>query len=190
MEKLEKSFEVSAPVRAAYNQWTQFELFPRIMRGVEEVVQLDDTHLHWRVSVAGHHTEWDAEILEQIPDRLIAWRSISGVPHAGEVRFEPLANDRTRVRLAMQYEPQTAIEKAGIAIGILSRKFDRVVREFKQYLEERGRETGGWRGEVHQGRAVGTKAEAFDTSALDRYRPGGMDNPPRVPERVGRSALD
>ncbi len=188
MEKLEKTFEVTAPVRAAYNQWTQLEFFPRFMHGVEEVVQLDDTHVHWRVSVAGHRTEWDAEIVEQIPDRVIAWRSISGVPHAGEVRFEPLASDRTRISLAMRYEPQTAVEKVGSAMGILSRSFDRVVLEFKQFLEERGRETGGWRGEVHSGRTVGGEDAAFDPGGLARYRPGGIA--PRVPERLGRSALD
>ncbi|MEO8163926.1 MAG: SRPBCC family protein [Betaproteobacteria bacterium] len=192
MERIEKTFEVTAPVRAAYNQWTQFEYFPHFMHGVEEVVQLDDTHLHWRVSVAGKHKEWDAEIIDQIPDRMIAWRSIAGVPNAGQVSFEPLPRERTRIMLAMEYEPQSAVEKAGSAIGVLARKIERTVQEFKQFLEARGRETGGWRGEVRNGRLAGATSpgtDVVDASALARYCPGGTGTA-SIPERLGKSALD
>ena len=109
MERIEKSIEVNAPVRAVYNQWTQFEEFPRFMAGVKEVRQLDDTHLHWHAEIWGKDKEWDAEITEQVPDRVIAWRSTSGAPNAGTVRFEPVAPDRTRVRLTMEYQPEGAI---------------------------------------------------------------------------------
>jgi ribosome-associated toxin RatA of RatAB toxin-antitoxin module len=159
MERIQKEFEISVPVRAAYDQWTQFEEFPRFMDGVEEVVQTDNTHLHWRVSVAGKQKEWDAEITEQVPDRVIAWRSVSGTPNAGQVRFEPIGTDRTRVMFAMEYQPETVVEKAGDAVGVLSRKVDKTVEDFKEFIEQRGRETGGWRGEVHQGEAQDTTAE-------------------------------
>ena len=106
MERIEKSVEVKAPVNAVYNQWTQFEEFPSFMKHVEEVRQIDDAHLHWRANVCRQGQEWDAEIVEQIPDRRVAWRSTSGdAPNAGEVRFEPVGADRTRVHLAMEYEP-------------------------------------------------------------------------------------
>ncbi len=152
MERLQKTFEIGVPVSTAYNQWTQFEDFPRFMDGVVEVRQLDDTHIHWRASLAGTEREWDAEITEQVPDRVIAWRSISGVPNAGAVRFEPLSPERTRVSLEMQYEPQSAAEKAGDALGVVSRKLDRTIEDFSDFIEKRGRETGAWRGEVHGGR--------------------------------------
>ena len=164
MERIQKEFEISVPVRAAYDQWTQFEEFPRFMDGVEEVVQIDNTHLHWRVSVAGKQKEWDAEITEQVPDRVIAWRSVSGTPNAGQVRFEPIGSDRTRVLFAMEYQPETVVEKAGDAVGVLSRKVDKTVEDFKEFIEQRGRETGGWRGEVHQGQEQDTTAERMGTS--------------------------
>lgn len=174
MERIEKSFEMSVPVRAAYNQWTQFEEFPRFMDGVEEVVQTDDTHLHWRVSVAGKEKEWDAEIIEQVPDRVISWRSTSGAPNAGEVRFEALAQDRTRMLLAMEYEPETAVEKIGDALGVLSTKVEKTVNEFKKFLEQRGRETGGWRGEVHGGQEQDQNSSRMGTSGNAFGQPGAV----------------
>jgi uncharacterized membrane protein len=110
MERIEKSIEVQQPVRTVYNQWTQFEEFPRFMAGVKEVKQLDDTHVHWHAEIWGKDKEWDAEITEQVPDQCIAWRSTSGdAPNAGMVRFEPISADKTRVRLTMEYEPQGAV---------------------------------------------------------------------------------
>jgi uncharacterized membrane protein len=155
MERLEKSFEIDVPVRTAYNQWTQFEEFPEFMEDVEEVRQIDDTHLKWRASVGGKPKEWESEITEQVPDRVIAWRSISGAPNAGEVRFEPLGAERTRINLAMEYEPETTVEKAGDAMGMMSRKIAKTVDDFRDFIERRGRETGAWRGEVRGGRPAG-----------------------------------
>ena len=152
MERMERTFEIGVPVRVAYNQWTQFEDFPRFMDGVKEVRQIDDTHLHWKASIGGKDKEWNAEIVEQVPDQVIAWRSTSGAPNGGEVRFEPAGADRTRIRFAMEYQPETAVEKAGDAMGLVSRKVDKTVEDFKRFVEERGRETGAWRGEVHGGR--------------------------------------
>lgn len=106
MERIEKTIEVDCPIRTVYNQWTQFEDFPQFMAGVKEVRQLDDTHLHWRAEIWGKDKEWDAEITEQTPDERISWRSVGGATNAGTVRFEPLAGDRTRVRLVMSYEPE------------------------------------------------------------------------------------
>ena len=152
MERFEKSVEVKCPVRAAYNQWTQFEEFPRFMAGVKEVKQLDDTHVHWHAEIWGKDKEWDAEITEQVPDRKIAWRSISGdAPNAGEVRFEPLGQDRTRVHLTMEYEPQGVVENVGDKLGVLSARVQNTVEDFKKYIESRGQESGAWRGEVHGG---------------------------------------
>ena len=155
MERIEKTFEVDCPVHTVYNQWTQFEQFPQFMEGIQEVRQLDDTHLHWRARIAGKDKEWDAEIVDQVPDRHIAWRSTSGAANTGDVRFEPLGAERTRVRLVMEYEPQGFVEKAGDAVGIPSGKIENAVERFTELLEKRGRETGAWRGEVHGGQETG-----------------------------------
>ena len=152
MERIEKSIEVQCPVHAVYNQWTQFEEWPRFMAGVKEVKQLDDTHTHFRTEIWGKDKEFDAEITEQIPDQRIAWRSISGdAPNAGEVRFEPVGPDRTRVHLAMEYEPQGVVENVGDKLGAMTARVQTSVNDFKKFIESRGAETGGWRGEVHGG---------------------------------------
>lgn len=151
MERIEEHIEVNCPVRTAYDQWTQFEDFPRFMSGVKEVKQLDDTHVHWVGQIWGKEKQWDAEITEQVPDQRIAWRSTNGPANAGEVRFEPLGPNKTRVHVAMSYEPEGAIENMADALGAMSRQLHSTVNDFKSFVETRGRETGAWRGEVHGG---------------------------------------
>lgn len=149
MERIEKTIEVDCPIRTVYNQWTQFEEFPRFMDGVKEVKQLDDTHVRWYADVFGKDKEWDAEITEQVPDQKIGWKSVSGdAPNAGTVRFEAIGPDRTLVRLVMAYEPQGATESVGDALGLLSSRVEKSVKQFKKYIESRGVEDGAWRGEV------------------------------------------
>jgi uncharacterized membrane protein len=154
MEQVEQSVEVNCPIRTAYNQWTQFEEFPRFMAGVKEVRQLDDTHVHWRAEIWGKEKQWDAEITEQEPDKRISWKSVSGARNAGTVRFEPLDAERTRIRLAMAYEPEGPIENVGDALGILTGRVKESVEGFKKFIESRGQETGAWRGEVDNSRTV------------------------------------
>ena len=150
MERIEKIIEVDCPVRMVYNQWTQFEEFPRFMDGVQDVKQLDDTHVRWRAEIWGKDLEWDAEITEKVPDQRISWKSVSGdAPNAGTVRFEPLDANRTRVRLVMAYEPQGAVETVGDALGLLRASVQSSVSNFKKYIEEKRTPDGAWRGTVH-----------------------------------------
>jgi uncharacterized membrane protein len=148
MEQIEKTIEVDCPVRTVYNQWTQFEDFPKFMAGVKEVRQIDDTHLHWHAEVWGKDEEWEAEITEQTPDERISWRSTAGSRNAGTVRFEELGPERTRVRLVMAYEPVGAIENVGSKLGAMETQVQSSVEDFKKFIESRGTETGAWRGEV------------------------------------------
>ena len=150
MASIEKSIEVKVPVHTAYNQWTQFEEFPRFMEGVEEVRQLDDTHLHWRAKIGGKEEQWDAVITEQIPDERIAWRNSSGAPNAGVITFHKLDPQRTKLMLQVDYEPQGAMENIGSALGVVGRRIEGDLERFKEFIESRGAETGGWRGEVRQ----------------------------------------
>ncbi len=155
MEHMEKTFEFDCPVHVTYNQWTQFEEFPRWMGSVKEVRQLDDTHQHWKVRIAGKEKEFDTVLIDQVPDQHISWRATSGVPNQGTARFEKLPNDRSRVQLEMDYEPQSFVEKAADAVGIVSAYVESAVEKFKKSLEDRGRETGAWRGEIHGGQETG-----------------------------------
>jgi uncharacterized membrane protein len=149
MSTIEKSIEVNVPVRTAYNQWTQFEEFPRFMQGIKSVKQLDDTHVHWHAEIAGVDREWDAEIVEQVPDRRIAWRSVSGARNDGIVEFTPVGSDRTRLTVRLEYEPQGIAENVGDMANVPDRRVQGDMERFKQFIESRGQETGGWRGTVH-----------------------------------------
>jgi uncharacterized membrane protein len=148
MSIYEEGIEVSVPVSTAYNQWTQFEEFPQFMEGVEKVIQLDDTRLHWVAEIAGQHREWDATITEQRPDERIAWTSTSGAKNAGVVTFHRIDDNTTRVMLQMEFEPDDATEKTGDVLGMVRRQVKRNLERFKEFIESRGRETGAWRGEI------------------------------------------
>jgi uncharacterized membrane protein len=148
MSTIEQSIEIQAPVSTVYNQWTQFEEFPRFMEGVQEVRQLDDKRLRWRAEVGGRTKEWEAEITEQIPDERVAWRSRVGDANAGVVTFHRIDPSRTRVMLQLEYAPEGAIEKAGDAVGVVSARVKGDLERFKEFIESRGAETGAWRGEI------------------------------------------
>lgn len=152
--KIEESIEVEVPVSVAYNQWTQFEDFPKFMEGVSEVRQLDDKRLHWKADIGGKMKEWSAEIAEQIPDRAIAWHSTSGARNAGRVSFERLDPDRTRINLVLDYEPEGALENVGDWIGVVKGRVKGDLGRFKDFIETRGVETGGWRGRIHGGKEL------------------------------------
>jgi uncharacterized membrane protein len=152
MHEIEQRIEVDRPVSMVYNQWTQFETFPEFMHGITEVSQVDDTHLHWKAMLGGKGIEWEAEITEQEPDRRITWKSTSGAHHAGTVRFKPLDGDRTEVRLVMAYETHGAYEGLGSAMGIVDARVKQTLRDFKEFAERQAVETGGWRGEIVEGR--------------------------------------
>src|SRR5579859_281288 len=146
MSSIVKSIDVNVPVRTAYNQWTQFESFPQFMEGVEQVQQIDDTHLHWRANVGGNVEEWDAAITEQIPDERVAWRSTDGKTNAGVVTFHRLGEDTTRVTVQMQWEPQGIAQHVGDALGVDDRRIQGDLEHFKEFVESRGAPTGAWRG--------------------------------------------
>lgn len=151
MEHIEKTIECDVPVRVAYNQWTQFESFPRFMEGVTRVRQLDDKRLHWEARIGGKKTEWYAEIVEQVPDKKIGWRSTSGAENSGTVTFQDLGANRCRVTLRMSYEPEGVTENVGDALGIVDARVRGDLERFKEFIESRGTETGAWRGEIRAG---------------------------------------
>ena len=150
MSNVEQSIDVEVPVSTAYNQWTQFEEFPRFMSGVESIRQIDDTHLHWKTKIAGVEREFDAEITEQHPDHRVAWRATGETKHAGVVTFHRLDDAKTRVMVQLDSEPTDAVEKVGDALGFLKRQVKGDLERFKELIEARGSETGAWRGDVEE----------------------------------------
>ncbi|MCZ2838132.1 SRPBCC family protein [Modestobacter sp. VKM Ac-2985] len=149
MANVEKSIDVDVPIRQVYDQWTQFESFPKFMNGVERITQLDDRHTHWVTKIGGVEREFDAEITEQHPDERVAWKSTDGeTKHAGVVTFHKISDNTTRVMVQLDWEPQGVVEKVGAAVGVDDRQISADVKKFKEFIESRGTETGAWRGDV------------------------------------------
>ncbi|MFD9685022.1 SRPBCC family protein [Kitasatospora sp. NPDC059088] len=149
MSMVKESVEVGVPLRTAYNQWTQFEEFPRFMEGVDSVTQLDDRHNHWRTSIGGVSREFDTEIVDQLADERIAWRTMDGeVQQKGVVTFERLDDRHTRVNMAIDFQPEGMAERAGDLFGVVDRRVKGDLHRFKEFIEQRGREEGGWRGRI------------------------------------------
>jgi uncharacterized membrane protein len=146
---IEEHIDVDVPVTSAYNQWTQFESFPEFMDGVEEVQQLDDRRLHWKISIGGVKREFDAEITEQIPDERVSWRSTSGTGNAGVVTFHKLEPNETRIMLQLETDPEGVVEKVGDTAGLTTANAKGDLKRFKKFIESRqGHETGAYRGEI------------------------------------------
>ncbi len=155
MSQILESIDVKVPVRTAYDQWTQFEEFPRFMEGVESIRQVDDTHLEWTASIGGVTKHWKAEITEQTPDQRIAWRATDGAENAGVVTFHRLDDQLSRVTLQLDVEPEGPIESVGAAMGFVQRRAAGDLERFKSFIEDRTVATGAWRGEVKQDDVTG-----------------------------------
>jgi carbon monoxide dehydrogenase subunit G len=172
---VERSIEVAVPVRTAYDQWTQFEDFPRFMSGVQEVRQVGDALTHWTAEIAGVRREWDAAIVEQVPDEKVAWAATTGTPNAGAVYFQAVGADRTQVRLSLDYDPEGVVERVADVLDVIDRQAVADLDRFKEFIEKRGAATGGWRGEVGEGdiQAHGGATEMTD----DQERTESADVP-------------
>lgn len=156
---VEHRIRIHVPVRVAYDQWTQFEEFPKFMEGVERVHQGDDTHLEWHAAIAGKRIAWTSEIVRQEPDRQISWRSTSGPFNSGTVSFRPISAGETEVTLRLDYEPEGMLQQTGDALGFVQRRVRGDLERFKEFLEARGEPTGAWRGRVEGGRVEGGRVE-------------------------------
>ncbi|MFF1319731.1 MULTISPECIES: SRPBCC family protein [Streptomyces] len=149
MSTIKEAIDVHVSLRKAYDQWTQFEEFPNFMEGVDEVTQLDDRHNHWITSIGGVRREFDTEIVDQLADDRITWRTVDGeTRQRGSVRFEPLDDMHTRVELTMDVEPTGMAEKGADALGLIDRRVKGDLRRFKDYVESGGADSDGWRGRI------------------------------------------
>ncbi|MEU7697046.1 SRPBCC family protein [Streptomyces sp. NPDC039028] len=149
MSHVKESIEVEVPVRTAYDQWTQFETFPQFMDGVERIEQRADSLTHWVTSIGGVRREFDAEITAQIPDTTVAWVTVGDeIEHSGLVTFQPIGPARTQITLMMDVDPQGMTDTVGDTLGFVDRQVKGDLQRFKQFIEDRGDATGGWRGRV------------------------------------------
>jgi carbon monoxide dehydrogenase subunit G len=164
---VERSIVVDVPVSTVYNQWTQFEDFPRFMGGISQVEQLDPTTLRWVAEIAGVRRQWNAAILEQVPDQKIAWAATEGATNAGAVTFEPAGAAQTRVTLALEYEPEGVVEQVGDRLNLVERQVQSDLEKFKEFIEDAGYASGAWRGEVTDLGPVGTPGVEDATSQGD-----------------------
>ncbi|MGX1159351.1 polyketide cyclase/dehydrase/lipid transport protein [Arthrobacter sp. SLBN-100] len=154
--KVEKRILVNVPVSTAYNQWTQFEEFPHFMGGVKSVTQLSDDRLQWVAEIGGVRRQWEARILEQIPDRKVAWAATEGATNAGAVEFEDIGGGQTSIQLTLDYEPEGLIEKVGDKLHVVDRQAEADLKRFKEFIEAEGYASGAWRGSVSSGAPAGT----------------------------------
>ncbi|MFD1214121.1 SRPBCC family protein [Arthrobacter sp. GCM10027362] len=154
--KVEKQILVNVPVGTAYNQWTQFEDFPHFMGGVKSVKQLGDDRLEWVAEIAGVRRQWQARILEQVPDHKVAWAATEGATNAGAVTFEDMGGGQTSVRLSLEYEPEGLVEQVGDKLNVVEKQAEADLKRFKEFIESEGYATGAWRGSINEGAAAGT----------------------------------
>jgi ribosome-associated toxin RatA of RatAB toxin-antitoxin module len=148
MTKVEHRILVNVPVSVAYNQWTQFEDFPHFMSGIKKVTQLSDDRLEWVAEIAGVRRKWEATILEQIPDRKVAWAATEGATNAGEVTFEDIGGGQTTVRLTLEYEPEGLVEEVGDKLNVVESRTKKDLERFKELVESEGYASGAWRGTI------------------------------------------
>ena len=167
MGTVERTIEVNVPVSTADNQWTQFQDFPRFMEGVEEIRQVHEHHLYWRVNLAGVTREFHAEIVEQRPDERIAWRSSEGAMHACVVTFHRLGASRTKIDVRIDEEPEGVNERLGEDGHALHRRVEGDLGRFTRMMASRD----GWQAELER---------------PGRFERAAEEAPAPVPPRGGR----
>jgi uncharacterized membrane protein len=184
--KVEKRILVNVPASTAYNQWTQFEEFPHFMGGVKSVTQLSDDRLEWVAEIAGVRRKWEAKILEQVPDRKVAWAATEGATNAGTVTFEDVGGGQTSVQLSLEYEPEGIVETVGDKLHVVDRQVEADLKRFKDFIEDEGYASGAWRGTVNEGASPGTPG--VDAAAASRGDSGKAGVSGKVAAGVGVAA--
>lgn len=171
--KVEKSVLVNVPLSVAYNQWTQFEEFPQFMGGISRVTQLQDDRLEWVAEIAGVRRQWEARVLEQVPDRRVAWAATEGATNAGAVTFEDVGGGQTSVHLSLEYEPEGLVENVGDKLGVVENRAEADLERFKAFIESEGYASGAWRGTVGGAGTTGSPGvEDADHSRGDSGKAG------------------
>lgn len=159
---VQQSVDVAVPLETAYNQWTQFQLWPNFMHRVTRVTQEDDCTVSFATKIWGKTKEFTAEIETQRPDERIKWRVSDGITHTGVVTFHELGPRLTRVELSLDVEPGGMLEKAARGMRHVKRAARGDLHRFKALIEMQENETGAWRGEIEDGELVQEHDQSYD----------------------------
>ena len=167
-----ESIDVGVPIDVAYNQWTQFQDFSGFMKKVEGVEQQDDTKLTFKAQIVWSHRQWEAQIIDQVPNDRIIWRSKGQKGHVdGAVTFHELAPNLTRVLVVLEYYPQGLFEKTGNIWRAQGRRARAEIRHYRRHVMTRSileDELEGWRGEIHDGEVVREHDEVVEEEQRER----------------------
>jgi uncharacterized membrane protein len=131
---LEESIEIPAPISDVYRRWSDLARFPQFMAHVEEVTPRGGNRYHWVGRIFGVKQEWDAEVTENDPQRVVAWRSLNGSYNAGTVTLTQLGERRTMVRVRFEYAPPG--EKVGQALDRLTQSTRREIHQDLEHLSK------------------------------------------------------
>jgi uncharacterized membrane protein len=134
MAFIDKTTEIAADIRLVYDAWTAFEDFPKFMETVETVTLVQDDRLHGVAVIEDDTFEWDADVVDHVPDEKVTWRAVDG-RETGEVRFEKLAADKTKVTYQLEYDPAAWKGKADTVRHWMGRRVDTDLAAFKALLE-------------------------------------------------------
>jgi uncharacterized membrane protein len=143
MTNAQHTVSVEAPIAAVYQQWLDVESFPQFIPLVREVTTSAEIYSHWTISVGRLTRSFDAEIVEQLPEERVSWRTITGdVTATGEATFSETSDTRTAVTLSVTWEPSTPAERAAAALGTDDRAVKAALRAFKSHVETNGGPSG------------------------------------------------
>ncbi|RKE17533.1 SRPBCC family protein [Streptomyces sp. TLI_171] len=175
-----EQIDVGVPVRVAYNQWTQFQDFPKYTKKLENVDQSEDQKLTWKAGIFLSHRTWESTIVEQVPDELIAWRSKGEKGSAdGTVTFHELAPNLTRILLVIEYHPQGLFERTGNLWRAQGRRVRLELKHFRRHVMTRTvldpDSVEGWRGEIRDGEVVRSHEDALEEEQQEQEPEDGED---------------
>jgi hypothetical protein len=171
-----ESIDVGVPVTAAYNQWTQYNDFPKFMKKVESADKNgnedEEQKINWKAQVFWSHRTWEATVIEQVPDERIIWRSKGQKGHVdGAVTFHELGPNLTRILLVMEYHPQGMFERTGNLWRAQGRRARLELKHFGRHMMTHGvlhpDEIEGWRGTIHDGEVVESHEDALEREEQD-----------------------
>ncbi len=185
---IEEHIEVAVARSVAYNQWTQFETFPSITKGTEQVEQQGRDKVTWTSRIGPSRRSWQGEITEQVPDERIAWRGAGGLQLKGVVTFHSLDDDLTRVLVQMEYDPCGAVETVGNLLRVQRRRVRRDLRLFKHFLELRGDATGAWRNRIAKKDGGGGARDSGESGSSSRSTGERAGRATSAAKRAARSA--
>ncbi len=134
MKELEQSIEVQIPIAEAYDPSVRFDELPKFIDGVQEVRHEGD-RLFWQTESKGQKEEWEIRIIEQIPHKKIAWRTVEGIPINGIITFHYITSHLTQVVFRMKSMSCDTQENSDHILDRVSKRISKDMESFKAFVE-------------------------------------------------------